>query len=188
MLLTNEDATRGTILKCLDDMRYEADPEDIVMIYMSGHGKFVEFTSQRYFLPYDAEDDKYIESTAISYSELKTKLKQLEDKECKVVVYMDACYAGEMYYTKAAGDFIGDSEPAVIGFYSSTRNQPSLEKVELNHGVFTYALLNGIKGAAGDANGNVTITSLGDYITEQVRIESEGRQTPKVDNGGEDFI
>lgn len=188
MLLVDEEATRGAILKCLDDVRYEADPEDIVMIYMSGHGKFVEFTSQRYFLPVDVEDDKYIESTAISYSELKAKLKQLEDKECKVVVYMDACYAGEMYFTKAASDFIGDSEPAVIGFYSSTRNQPSLEKVELNHGVFTYALLNGIKGAAGDSNGNVTITSLGDYITEQVRIESEGRQTPKVDNGGEDFI
>lgn len=188
MLLVDNDATRGTILKCLDDVRYEADPEDIVMIYMSGHGKFVEFTSQRYFLPVDVEDDKYIESTAISYSELKAKLKQLEDKECKVVVYMDACYAGEMYYAKAAGDFIGDSEPAVIGFYSSTRNQPSLEKVELNHGVFTYALLNGIKGGAGDDNGNVTITSLGDYITEQVRIQSDGRQTPKVDNGGEDFI
>ncbi len=186
--LADTQATRGRILKCLDDIRYEADPEDIVMIYMSGHGKYVEFTSQRYFLPYDVEDDMYIESTAISYADLKGKLKQLEDKECKVIVYMDACYAGEMYYTKAASDFIGDSEPAVIGFYSSTRNQPSLEKVELNHGVFTYALLNGIKGGAGDSNGNVTITSLGDYITEQVRIESQGRQTPKVDNGGEDFI
>lgn len=188
VLLADEEATRGRILKCLDDIRYEADPGDIVMIYMSGHGKYVEFTSQRYFLPYDVEDDMYIESTAISYADLKGKLKQLEDKECKVIVYMDACYAGEMYYTKAANDFIGDSDPAVIGFYSSTRNQPSLEKVELNHGVFTYALLNGIKGGASDTNGNVTITSLGDYITEQVRIESQGRQTPKVDNGGEDFI
>lgn len=187
-LLADEEATRGRILKCLDDIRYEADAGDIVMVYMSGHGKYVEFTSQRYFLPYDVEDDMYIESTAISYADLKGKLKQLEDKECKVIVYMDACYAGEMYYTKAANDFIGDSEPAVIGFYSSTRNQPSLEKVELNHGVFTYALLNGIKGGASDSNGNVTITSLGDYITEQVRIESQGRQTPKVDNGGEDFI
>lgn len=188
VLLADKEATRGRILKCLDDIRYDADPEDIVMIYMSGHGKYVEFTSQRYFLPYDVEDDMYIESTAISYADLKGKLKQLEDKECKVIVYMDACYAGEMYYTKGASDFIGDSEPAVIGFYSSTRNQPSLEKVELNHGVFTYALLNGIKGGAGDSNGNVTITSLGDYITEQVRIESQGRQTPKIDNGGEDFI
>lgn len=188
MLLTDEDATRGRILKCLDDIRYEANPEDIVMLYMSGHGKYVEFTSQRYFLPYDTEDDLYIESTAISYADLKGKLRQLEDKECKVIVYMDACYAGEMYFTKGANDFIGDSGPAVIGFYSSTRNQPSLEKVELNHGVFTYALLNGIKGGAGNSDGNVTISSLGDYITEQVRIESQGRQTPKVDNGGEDFI
>lgn len=188
MLLADNDATRGNILKCLDDIRYEADPEDIVMIYMSGHGKYVEFTSQRYFLPYDAEEDLYIESTAISYADLRAKLKQLEDKECKVIVYMDACYAGEMYFTKSASDFIGDSEPAVIGFYSSTRNQPSLEKIELKHGVFTYALLNGIKGGAGDSNGNVTISSLGDYITEQVRKESQGRQTPKVDNGGEDFI
>ena len=187
MLLAEEQATRGNILKCLDDLRYTADPEDIAMIYMSGHGKYVEFSSQRYFLPYDVEDE-YIESTAISYADLKAKLKELEDKECKVVIYMDACYAGEMYFTKGANDFIGDSEPAVIGFYSSTRRQPSLEKIELNHGVFTYALLNGIKGGAGDANGNVTITSLGEYITEQVRIESDGRQTPKVDNGGEGFI
>ncbi len=188
MLLMDAQATRINILKCLDNIRYEADPEDIVMIYMSGHGKYVEFASQRYFLPYDVEDDLYIESTAISYADLKAKLKQLEDKECKVVVFMDACYAGEMYFTKSANEFIADAEPAVIGFYSSTRNQPSLEKIELGHGVFTYALLNGIKGGAVDSNGNVTISSLGDYIAEQVRIETEGRQTPKVDNGGEDFI
>ncbi len=188
MYLTDEEATRSNILKGLDNIRYEANPEDVVMVYMSGHGKYVEFTSRRYFLPYDVEDDLYIESTAISYADLKAKFKQLEDKECKVVVFMDACYAGEMYFTKSANEFIGDAEPAVIGFYSSTRNQPSLEKVELGHGVFTYALLNGIKGGAVDSNGNVTISSLGDYITEQVRIESQGRQTPKVDNGGEDFI
>lgn len=185
-ILTDADATKVKILKCLDDIRYATDPDDIVMIYMSGHGK--EYTSQRYFLPFDAEDkDEYIESTSLSYSELRTKLKQLEDKECKVIVYIDACFAGEMYYTKAANDFIGDSEPAVIGFYSSTRNQYSHEKLDLNHGTFTYALLNGLKGDAKDSNGNITISSLGDYITEQVRIESQGRQTPKVDNGGEDF-
>ena len=123
-----------------------------------------------------------------TYAELKEKLKVLEDKECKVVVYLDACYAGEMYYTKAANEFIADADPAVIGFYSSTRNEPSLEKKALGHGVFTYALLNGLKGGAKDSNDNVTITSLGDYIAEQVRIETDGRQTPKVDNGGEDFI
>ncbi len=186
-LLVEEEATRGNILKCMDDLRAAADPEDIAMVYMSGHGKTVEFTSQRYFLPYDMEDS-YVESTAISYADLKNKLKELEDKECKVIIYMDACYAGEMYYTKGASDFIGDADPAVIGFYSSTSKQPSLEKKELGHGVFTYALLNGIKGGAGDENGNVTISSLGEFITEQVRIESDGRQSPKVDNGGEDFI
>ncbi len=187
-LLVEEQATRANILKGLDDLKIGADPEDIVMVYMSGHGKNVEFKGKRYFLPYDVEDNQYIESTAISYADLKSKFRELEDKECKVVVYMDACYAGEMYYAKAAGEFIGDSEPAVIGFYSSTKRQPSLEKVELEHGIFTYALLNGIKGGASDSNGNVTISSLGDYITEQVRIESGGQQNPKVDNGGEDFI
>ena len=65
---------------------------------------------------------------------------------------------------------------------ASGPNEVSLELPELGHGVFTYYLLEGLRGKA-DRNGDgvVTVSELYEYVEEQVERkvrEAGGRQRP----------
>jgi WD40 repeat protein len=55
----------------------------------------------------------------------------------------------------------------------------ALEFREYKNGVFTYALLEGLKGAAdADADGKVLLSELREYVVGRVRELTKGRQTP----------
>lgn len=56
----------------------------------------------------------------------------------------------------------------------------ALEAPEWNNGVFTYAVLDGLKsgGADADKNGVTTVTELRDYVVDKVRRLTGGQQTP----------
>jgi uncharacterized caspase-like protein len=65
---------------------------------------------------------------------------------------------------------------------SSSGNEYSLEGEQWKNGVFTYALLNGLKNRGADANKDQTITvsELQTYVIDQVRKLTEGGQNPTV--------
>ena len=80
------------------------------------------------------------------------------------------------------------AEPGVIGFYSSTEAQKSNESEQWENGIFTKALLEGLKGAAVDQDGNITLDALELYIREQVRKATGGRQMPIFENRQGNYI
>ncbi|WP_172834087.1 WD40 domain-containing protein [Nitrospira japonica] len=63
---------------------------------------------------------------------------------------------------------------------SSSGNEYSLEGEQWKNGVFTYALLNGLKNQVADTNKDrtVTVSELQGYVIEQVRKLTEGGQNP----------
>jgi WD40 repeat protein len=65
---------------------------------------------------------------------------------------------------------------------SSSGNEYSLEGEQWKNGVFTYALLNGLKNRGADVNKDQTITvsELQTYVIDQVRKLTEGGQNPTV--------
>ncbi len=75
---------------------------------------------------------------------------------------------------------------------SSSGNEYSLEGDQWKNGVFTYALLTGLKQHAADANKDqtVTVSELQAYVIEQVRKLTEGGQNPTVrrENLEHDFV
>jgi WD40 repeat protein len=65
---------------------------------------------------------------------------------------------------------------------SASGNEYALEGEQWHNGVFTYALLNGLKNHAADLNkdGVVTVSELQTYVIEQVRKLTAGGQNPTV--------
>jgi WD40 repeat protein len=65
---------------------------------------------------------------------------------------------------------------------SASGNEFALEGEQWRNGVFTYALLNGLKNRAADANKNgiVTVGELQTYVIDQVRALTDGGQNPTV--------
>ena len=64
-------------------------------------------------------------------------------------------------------------------FSATDRGEPSFEDAALRHGVFTFALNQGLAGRAADGDaGEVRLGRLQDYVAEQVKSLTDGGQTP----------
>jgi WD40 repeat protein len=75
---------------------------------------------------------------------------------------------------------------------SASGNEYALEGEQWSNGVFTYALLDGLKNARADANqdGSITVSELQAHVIEEVRRLTAGGQNPTVrrENLDYDFI
>jgi hypothetical protein len=175
-----------------------AKKDDTVFIFFAGHGA-PEVDQQgverdglaKYLVPIDAEpDDLY--STALPMDELQTIFNRIEAE--RVVVFLDACYSGA-----AGGRTFASKKTRAMNvddlflerltrskgraiLTASRSAEVSLELPELGHGVFTYYLMQGLKGAA-DLNhdGIVTLQELYEYLEQQVTQKARsvgGNQHP----------
>ncbi len=162
-----------------------ARKEDTVLIFFAGHGapevdpRGLERDGlAKYLVPADADlDDLY--ATALPMDELQTIFGRLEAE--RVVVFLDACYSGEAggrtFSSKRTR--AGQLDELFLERLTRARGRTiiaaarptelSLELPELGHGLFTYYLLEGLKGAAdGDGDRLVTVQELYAYVERQV--------------------
>jgi uncharacterized caspase-like protein len=131
-------------------------------------------------------------STALPMDELQTIFGRIEAE--RVVAFLDTCYSGaaggrtfQSRKTRAAGidDLFLERLTRSKGRAIITASRPSevsIELPELGHGIFTYYLVNGLKGA-GDLNrdGIVSLQELYEYVEAQVTAKSRavgGSQHP----------
>ena len=175
-----------------------AKKDDTVLIFFAGHGapevdqRGVERDGfSKYLVPSDAEpDDLY--STALPMDELQTVFGRIEAE--RVVVFLDACYSGAAggrtfaskktrsgHVDEAFLERLARSKGRAI-LTASRPAEVSIELAELGHGLFTYYLIQGLKGA-GDLNrdGIVTLQELYEYVEQQVTQKSRavgGNQHP----------
>ncbi len=175
-----------------------AKKDDTVLIYFAGHGapevdqRGIERDGfSKYLVPTDAEpDDLY--STALPMDELTTIFGRIEAE--RVVVFLDSCYSG------AAGGRTFASKKTRAGHVdeeflerlarskgraivtASRATEVSIELPELGHGIFTYYLVQGLKGMADlNRDGIVTLQELYEYIEQEVSKKSRavgGNQHP----------
>jgi hypothetical protein len=162
-----------------------ARKDDTVVIFFAGHGapevdpRGLERDGiAKYLVPIDADlDDLY--ATALPMDELQTIFSRIEAE--RVVVLLDACYSGgaggrtflaKRTRSTALDDLFLERLTRAKGRAILTAARPSelsLELPELGHGLFTYYLLNGLRGAA-DVNRDdiVSLQELYEYVEQQV--------------------
>jgi caspase domain-containing protein len=162
-----------------------AQRDDMVIIYFAGHGapeidqRGVEQDGlAKYLLSSDADPDDLF-STALPMDDLQTIFGRIEAE--RVVVFIDTCFSGAAggrtfmsQRTRAVNvddlflDRLTRSKGRAI-ISASRPNELSIELAELGHGVFTYYLAEGLKGA-GDLNrdGIVTLQELYEYLESEV--------------------
>jgi hypothetical protein len=175
-----------------------ARKDDTVVIFFAGHGapeidpRGIERDGlAKYLIPTDADPDDLF-STALPMDDLQTIFARLESE--RVVAFIDACYSGaaggrtfaaKKTRATSVDDLFLERLARAKGRAIMTASRPaevSMELPELGHGVFSYFLLQGLKGAA-DANrdGIVTLDELYAYVEQQVTRKSRsvgGNQHP----------
>ncbi len=184
--LDNEKATKHNIEQKLGDfLPKEVDVNDRVVIYFSGHGairKGKNDESFGYLIPYDGTE-KSLYSTCIEMSNLCKLSLMIPAKQ--VLIILDCCYSGMAGFTFKAGKELPKDIRGQVELFIKTEGRQLItagasgEKVVMsekwkNHSVFTYYLLEGLKGGADyDKNKLVTIYELKAYLDEKVSKEAD---------------
>jgi uncharacterized caspase-like protein len=175
-----------------------AGKDDTVIVYFAGHGapeidpRGVEKDGlAKYLIPSDADPDDLF-STAMPMDDLQTIFDRIEAE--RVVAFLDSCYSGAAggrtfasKKTRAVNvddlflDRLTKSKGRVI-ITAARPSELSIELPDLGHGIFTYYLTEGLKGA-GDLNkdGIVSLQELYEYVQQQVVQKARsvgGRQHP----------
>ncbi|MFQ5536464.1 MAG: caspase domain-containing protein [Gemmatimonadota bacterium] len=196
LFLADDKATGSAMREALFVFLQQADWDDLVVIYYAGHGAPDPNRPENlYLLPTDA-DINALAATGFPMWDVKTALRRQIASE-RVLVIADACHSAGT----ADGDVVGgaSSNPVAGGFaqlFTPSRrlmmtaadtNEFSLEDARWKgHGVFTYFLLQGLKGE-GDENGDgiVTFQELYNYVSDNVRTATDGRQNPQRSGFGD---
>ncbi len=163
-------------------LRQVAKQDDLVIIHFSGHGyqgaddDFDERDGvDEFFVLQDtraaAKDD-----TALRDDEFGRFLDRIESDH--VLVFFDSCYSGGLSRSLAPGSRATGEIPDVFSDFelegrlvlsASSETQDAFESPQLQHGVLTHFLLQGLDGA-GDLNGDghITVWELFEYVYTHV--------------------
>jgi|GEM_PF-1953317 len=183
-VLVNEKATRTAIEECLLYDLKNAGKNDAVVLFFSGHGAIDPIRAgEFYFVSYDANPNR-LGATAVLMS-FQRIIQTLDARQ--VLVVSDTCHAAAFtaMRTKAIADslqtFMSEfrqSSGHVI-MSSSRPEEYSLDAPDLNNGVFTYFLLEGLSGQADkDGDGVVGVKEAYDYAYEHTKNLTKGAQHP----------
>lgn len=169
-LLIDEEANYENIKAAMMELFLKADDNDVIELYFSGHG------NQGAFLPINALESQ----NALFHSEV-SKIMTMSRARHKLVI-ADACHAGALAQAKGVTSIYEAYNQINSGFalfLSSRKEEQSWENPDLQAGVFSYYLRQGLQGPA-DTNGDniLTIVELYDYVVPRVRHRTAGTQTP----------
>ena len=195
-LLLDADATRANILSELQELVDNARPSDAVIIFFSGHGGqwTVGADAYGYICPAD-----YVsmdpENTGIKTDELSNLVNAIP--AARVVLILDACHAEAAAVVKSDDARKGllpqglltptlqklSSGSGRVVLASCSENERSYTYSAKGHSLFTYFLLEGLKGAAPEIeDGVIGVFDLFVYLSKEVpsRPQRGEIQTPVI--------
>jgi len=184
--LLNEDATAGRITTDLGWLVQASQPGDEAIIYFAGHGDVEKITGLQggFLLATDAPSNNYFAGGALQVSVLGQFIAGITQKGGTVLLVTDACRSGKLIDPEGARHTTAallEAWNGVVKLVSSSPDQSSYEGAQWGggHGVFTYYLIAGLEGlAASDGDSAVTLDELWRYVKDNVKRETENKQSP----------
>jgi WD40 repeat protein len=160
------------------ELKQTARPDDLLVIFMAGHGEIDEQTQTYHFICHDAQLDHLLDgSGTISWNDFAL----LADIPCRKLAMLDTCHSGAIQGVRqdqklAIRQF---QEHVVFTLAAAADNEGSQEKRSWSHGAFTKGLLDGLAGAA-DRSGDsvVTLEELVTYLSATVPKMTDDMQHP----------
>jgi len=197
-LLTDKEATKEAITHALNQLASSKDvqQDDRVLIYFSCHGQTVPLPGDAgemgFLVPTDAKVDLdnagdsagYLD-TCLPMSEVWDSLKLCPAKH--ILVIADACFSGLLASSRglaASKDTIDVmlSRRARQVITAGSKGEPSTERADLGHGVFTSKFLEELTARAKAVGQVFTVSDL--FATLQVGVSNatNGKQSPQLGN------
>ena len=191
-LLTNENATKDSVVYQINRLKEQVTYDNLVYIYFSGHGK-VDEDDVAYLMLHDTDIDS-LEDTGICTDEFLQLLNDSLHVQ-SLITFINACAFdsilsdstsnGELtndvqhyenivnQYNDKWAELFQNQEEIRMTFFSSSPGENSYEHEALNggQGLFTYFLIEGLRGGADgvvELNNVVTVKELLRYVVTRV--------------------
>ena len=163
-LLLNENASVSNIKNALQTILNQANENDYIVFYFSGHGSPGAFCAYDGLLKHKDVKDVFVNSKA------KYKL-----------CVADACFSGSISNTQIVSNYSDLHHDRICVLMSSKSNQTSIESSGIKQGVFSYYFVKGMNGKA-DLNQDkyVTVGELFVYVKKMVSVDTNNKQIPVV--------
>ncbi len=189
--ITDADALKAGIESAMKAVVSEAKPQDLFIFYYAGHGVMADAADKKefYIVPYDVTQlygaDDALAQKGISAKELQEFSKNIPAQ--KQLFILDACQSAGMIDAIAMRGAAEEKAIAQLArstgshwLTASGSEQFASEFSQLGHGVFTYCLLQGLKGAAANGDKQVTVNELKAYLELEVpELSQKYKGTPQ---------
>src|SRR5438552_6613354 len=171
--------TRGNILRRLSNLAAVIPADGLLLLSFAGHG--IERGGQAFLLPSDSQvsnDVELLEQTAINVTQIKDRIGKIGVKQ--VLMILDACRNDPVgranadnpltaAYTRGFNFDLRNREvQAFATLYATEVGHRAYEYKEKKQGYFTWILVEGLRGGAANAKGEVTLANLVKYLQERV--------------------
>lgn len=198
--LYNKDVTDRKIGAEFDRNVQDVRPDDVFVLYLSGHGWATDDGKNYYYIPSDFSRQgcsslkEAIEGRGIKGKTLRIHLGKI--RALNTLVLMDTCQAGAfiadselneglrglMAVDKDGSNNPKENELTAIDYFArrsgwatiaaAASNQGSFEGYN-GHGIFSYYVMKGLEGKADSDNNNiVTVRELSEYVQKKVSDEN----------------
>lgn len=158
-VLVNEDATQSALLSTMHATFADAQSDDAVILYFSGHG------TPGALVCHDG---------LLTYQHIFKMLKGC--KAYRKIIIADACYSGKMRTSKQQSDSYNSQN--IMLFLSSRTSEVSRE-TQYKNSLFTIFLERGLRGGADkDRNRHITAREIFDFVHSGVTDASGNKQHP----------
>lgn len=199
--LIGTDATRSSIEARLGDwLPRNLSADSTLYVYFAGYGAPDTQTGNAFLMTWEA-DPSYIVRQGISVASVMGDLGKLPAR--RVVLMVDASFSGaggRSVLPKGTRPLIAIQQPVpdatspakLVVFTAARSNEVTANTADNKHGLFSYFLLEGLKGSAdGDRDGRIGFGELSKFVSDKVSDEaarSNRSQHPEVIGADVDFM
>ncbi len=195
-LITDDQADKTGIMTAFETIKKSAKAQDVFVFYYAGHGYIHPSNKEFYLVSADVADGgESLFKNGISSKELQNLAVAIPAQ--KQLFIMDACQSAGAFEKMLQHDGEQQKALAVVSRSTGTHwmaasgsTETAKEFGELGHGVFTYSLLEALKGKAAN-NKMITVNGLKNYlqtiVPELIKKYGGNSQYPASYGFGNDF-
>ncbi|MCX7113210.1 MAG: caspase family protein [Proteobacteria bacterium] len=169
-MLLNQQATLANIQAAFAELSGKVQPQDVFVLYLAGHAKTLN--GSYHFAPWEMiyENGAALHTNSLDQDKLNELLVKIQAQ--KSVILLDTCESGSFKLAsrgleqKTAIDQLMHATGSAV--LAATQDDKMALEGYQQHGVFTFALLEGMKKADSNNNQQIEIDELASYVAELV--------------------
>ncbi|MFF1451126.1 AAA domain-containing protein [Streptomyces sp. NPDC058274] len=179
-----EDSSKAAIKQAVERFLGDREPDELVVLYLSGHGAYDREGGQLYYVTTDTDADR-LQQTALEASYLTDQLERCAAR--RKVLLLDCCFSGSAvqgFRTKGASHSAAAPIVEASGVYVITASQHWEQAFTTDAdqpSQFTRAIVEGLHSGQADLDGDgkVSANDLFRHISRDLKKAPDGRrQTP----------